>query len=174
MDFLGMIVLRRGLEMCCDKVQTIQEWSIPNSVKEVQAFFGFTNFYQRFIGDYLKVAMPLIALIRKNQYFVWTPQTYFVSNDLKSKFIKASILLHPNFEHPFVVKTDVFNMAQLNWRQAQWSKFMSAFNFEIQHQLGSLDGRAHVLSIQIDLMEGQSQEEQHLLRLAMLESCQLV
>jgi len=69
-EFLGMTVSARGLEMCRDKVQTIQEWLIPTSVKEVQTFLGFANFYRRFIDDYSKVAMPLIALTRKNQHFL--------------------------------------------------------------------------------------------------------
>jgi len=38
MEFLGMIVLAKGLEMCQDKVQTIKDWPIPKTVSEVQAF----------------------------------------------------------------------------------------------------------------------------------------
>jgi len=72
-EFLGMMVSTKGLEMCQDKVQTIQEWPTLNSIKEFQAFLGFANFYCYFICDYSKVAMPLIALTRKNQPFVWTP-----------------------------------------------------------------------------------------------------
>lgn len=43
-EFLGMMVSGKGLEMCLDKVQSIQEWPTPKTVKEVQAFFGFANF----------------------------------------------------------------------------------------------------------------------------------
>jgi transposase InsO family protein len=217
--------------------------------EEVQAFLGFANFYRRFIDDYSKLAMPLIALTRKNQQFLWTPQVDLAFKDLKSKFIQAPILVHPNFEQPFVVETDASDMAtgailsqygedgylhpcayrsskmspaeknydiydkellsvvlafqdwrvylegsphhiqvisdhknleyflttkQLNRRQARWSEFLSAFDFEIQHRPGSLNGRADALSRRIDLMEGKSQEQRPLLRLAALESCQLV
>ena len=31
-EFLGMIVSSKGLEMCRDKVQTIQEWPVPKTV----------------------------------------------------------------------------------------------------------------------------------------------
>ena len=48
-QFLGMIVSERGLEMCLDKVQVIQEWPTSKTMKEVQAFLGFANFYCRFI-----------------------------------------------------------------------------------------------------------------------------
>jgi len=45
-EFLGMTVSAKGLEMCQDKVQTIQEWPTPNLIKEIQAFLGFANFYR--------------------------------------------------------------------------------------------------------------------------------
>jgi hypothetical protein len=102
-EFLGMRVSSKGLEMCQDKVQAIQEWPTPASVKDVQAFLGFANFYRRFICDYSKIAMPLTTLTRKNQIFLWTPQADSAFQELRSKFIQAPILLHPNFERPFIV-----------------------------------------------------------------------
>lgn len=48
-EFLGMIVSANGLAMCSNKVKTIQEWPTPTSIKEVQSFLGFANFYRRFI-----------------------------------------------------------------------------------------------------------------------------
>lgn len=96
-EFLGMIVSAKGLEMCHDKVKTIQEWPVPTSIKEVQAFLGFANFYRRFISDYSKIALPLTALTRKNQSFNWTPQADSAFQELRSRFIQAPVLLHPDF-----------------------------------------------------------------------------
>jgi len=44
-EFLGMIISSKGLEMCTNKVQIIKDWPIPKNVKEVQSFLGFANFY---------------------------------------------------------------------------------------------------------------------------------
>ena len=44
--FLGAIISREGLRMEPDKVKAIQEWPTPTMVKKVQAFLGFTNYYQ--------------------------------------------------------------------------------------------------------------------------------
>ena len=74
---------------------------------------------------------------------------------------------HKNLEYFLTTK-------QLNRRQARWSEFLSAFNFDIQHQRGSLNGRADASPRRVDLMDGRSQEERPLLRLAALESCQRV
>lgn len=67
-----------------------------------------------------------------------------------------------------------FTTKQLNRRQARWSEFLSAFDFEIQHRPGSLNGRADALSRRVDLMEGRNEENRPLLRLAALEDCEPV
>jgi hypothetical protein len=76
-----------------DKVQTIKEWPIPKTVKEVQIFLGFANFYRQFVCDYSKIAMPLTNLTKKNQPFIWTPQIDLAFKELKSKFLQALVLL---------------------------------------------------------------------------------
>ncbi|KAK3554920.1 hypothetical protein QTP86_000948 [Hemibagrus guttatus] len=46
------------------KVQAVTEWPAPNSVRELQRFLGFANFYRRFIRNYSSVAGPLTSLLR--------------------------------------------------------------------------------------------------------------
>ena len=59
-EFLGYVLGAGGLKMDKKKVQEIVDWPIPRSLKEVQSFLGFCNFYQRFIKGYSKIARPLI------------------------------------------------------------------------------------------------------------------
>jgi hypothetical protein len=40
-------------------------WQIPRSVKDVQAFLGFANFYRRFIKGFSYIAKSPIALTKK-------------------------------------------------------------------------------------------------------------
>jgi len=44
----------------------VLEWPTLTSVKEVQAFIGFANFYKQFIKNFLRVALLLIEKT-KNQ-----------------------------------------------------------------------------------------------------------
>ncbi|SLM35780.1 retrotransposon nucleocapsid protein [Lasallia pustulata] len=68
-DFLEYIIHPGELGMDPNKVTVIREWPEPKTVKEVQAFLGFANFYRRFIEKYSQKAAPLTNLMRKDQPF---------------------------------------------------------------------------------------------------------
>lgn len=106
-----MIVSLQGVEMCKEKVQTIEDWSVPKNVKEVQAFLGFANFYCRFIWDYLRIAVPLTILTRKDQPVAWNSQADSAFKQLRLCFSQAPVLLHPDFQRPFIIKTDASDTA---------------------------------------------------------------
>ena len=51
-EYLGMIVKPGSLAMDPIKVAGISDWPTPSTVKDVQSFLGFANFYRRFIPHY--------------------------------------------------------------------------------------------------------------------------
>ena len=70
MEFLEHIVKVGRIAISKDKVKAILNWLEPKSLKEVQSFLGFTNYYRKFIGRYREVAKPLTNLTRKCQEFM--------------------------------------------------------------------------------------------------------
>ena len=58
-SFLGFIISQDGVSMDSSKVSAIKEWEAPKSVKDVQCFLGFANFYRRFINKYSTKCTPL-------------------------------------------------------------------------------------------------------------------
>ena len=64
--YLGLILTTDGLEMDPKKVATIKDWSLPRTVKDVQSFLGFANFYRRFIKGFSYLAKALTELTRKD------------------------------------------------------------------------------------------------------------
>jgi len=56
------------------KVQGIADWPTPLTVKDVQSFLGFCNFYRVFIKNFSDIAHPLNDLTRKNKQFIWTDE----------------------------------------------------------------------------------------------------
>ena len=101
-----MIISTKGIRMDPKKVEAVQNWEIPTFVRDVQAFIGFTNFYRRFIRAFSNVVRPMIATIKKNTTFHWTPKCQKSFKLLKKHFITALILPHFNFEKECILETD--------------------------------------------------------------------
>lgn len=65
--FLGYVISEQGVQMDNSKVSAVTEWPKPTSVKQLQRFLGFTNFYRRFIQNYSIVATPSQPYFVENQ-----------------------------------------------------------------------------------------------------------
>ncbi|KAK3532723.1 hypothetical protein QTP86_028088 [Hemibagrus guttatus] len=105
--FLGYVISHQGVEMDAVKVQAVTEWPAPSTVRELQRFLGFANFYRRFIRNYSSVARSLTSLLRgKPKKLSWMDQACTAFLQLKERFTMAPILRHPDPELPFVVEVD--------------------------------------------------------------------
>ncbi|KAL0173222.1 hypothetical protein M9458_033533, partial [Cirrhinus mrigala] len=106
-SFLGYQVSHQGVKMDSSKIQAVTEWPQPSTIKELQRFLGFANFYRRFICNYSTIAAPLTSLLKnKPKKLCWTEDADRAFNTLKASFTSAPILKHPNPELPFVVEVD--------------------------------------------------------------------
>ncbi|KAL0149885.1 hypothetical protein M9458_054816 [Cirrhinus mrigala] len=104
--FLGYISAE-GVQMDQGKISVIQEWPQPLTVKELQRFLGFANFYRRFIKDYSTITAPLNSLLRgKPKTISWNPSAHEAFLHLKKIFSTAPLLHHPDPELPFTVEVD--------------------------------------------------------------------
>ena len=75
MTFVGYLVSSCGIGMDPAKVSAVLDWPIPKSVKEIQSFLGFANFYRKFIKSYTMLTTPPTNLTRKTKHkFIWTQQ----------------------------------------------------------------------------------------------------
>ncbi|KAK3511206.1 hypothetical protein QTP70_032253 [Hemibagrus guttatus] len=106
-QFLGYVIDRSGVRMDEKKVTAVWDWPTPTTVKELQRFLGFANFYRRFIRGYSSVTSPLTNLLRnKPKTLVWTPAATHAFQTLKQAFTTAPLLVHPDPELPFIVEVD--------------------------------------------------------------------
>jgi hypothetical protein len=89
------------------KTDVIAKWPVPNSIKDVQSFLGFANFYRRFIINYSAICKPMYNLTKKsNKPFVWTSDAQKAFDILKTAFTTAPILHHFQPEWQTIVETD--------------------------------------------------------------------
>jgi len=94
------------------KVKSVQNWAHPRSVKEVQIFIGFANFYGRFIKDFSKVCKPITETLKGNpKDFHWGREQEEAFEELKKRFTTAPILSHFYPGRKTVVKTDASDFA---------------------------------------------------------------
>ncbi|KAK3519931.1 hypothetical protein QTP70_008026 [Hemibagrus guttatus] len=106
-QFLGYVIDHSGVRMDEKKVTAVRDWPTPTTVKELQRFLGFANFYRRFIRGYSSVTSPLTNLLRnKPKTLVWTPAATHAFQTLKQAFTTAPLLGHPDPELPLIVEVD--------------------------------------------------------------------
>ena len=62
--FLGYVVSSRGIRMEDERIEAVRGWPEPKSVRDIQVFIGFANFYRRFIQGFSKIAAPLTSMLK--------------------------------------------------------------------------------------------------------------
>ncbi len=109
-SFLGYIISADGVTMDNSKVQSVLNWPQPTTVKELQRFLGFANFYRRFIRNFSTIAAPLTSLLKGGrQRLDWSPSAQNAFQQLKNLFTTAPILHHPDPDQEFIVEVDASN-----------------------------------------------------------------
>jgi hypothetical protein len=108
--YLGFYIeAGKGLRMDPQKVAAIREWNLPTSIKGVQGFLGFANFYRRFIHKFSELARPLTALTKKEnvgQPFVLNREAQTAIEALKEAFITAPMLAQWDPDRETQIETD--------------------------------------------------------------------
>ena len=52
-EFLGVVIGPNRIEMKKEKVDGVLSWPEPRNVKDIRKFLGLTNYYKRFIKDFV-------------------------------------------------------------------------------------------------------------------------
>lgn len=108
MSFLGYLISTEGVEMEEQRVSAVGSWPIPNSVKAVQQFLGFSKYFRGFIWGFSTVVVPLTSLLSGGpQRLHWTAEAERVFETLNTRFTTAPVLAHPDPSLPFIIEVDV-------------------------------------------------------------------
>ena len=97
--------------MTSKKVEDIQAWNTLQSVKDVQRFMGFANFYRRFIEGFSKIAKPVTALTKKSVKWNWTPACNAGFEHQKERFTTGPLLTHFDETRLTKMETDASDFA---------------------------------------------------------------
>ncbi|KAI0994896.1 hypothetical protein K3495_g13285 [Podosphaera aphanis] len=104
--YLGLIVSTDGIRMDPKKVACVQEWPTPRSVRDIQRFLGFANFYRRFIPEFSRLATPLTTLTKKGVQFSWNDRCESAFFRIKQAFTDEIMLAHFDPHRQTILETD--------------------------------------------------------------------
>ncbi len=120
--FLGFILTDKGVEMGEDCISTILNCPKPESVREVQSFLGFTNFYCRFVKRFSRISHLLTDMtkgavqrtkkdlaLRKTDFL--TPEARRSFQELRANFTTPPFLFHFDAKRPIKLETDASGYA---------------------------------------------------------------
>ena len=137
--FLGFVVSAQGISMEEERIEAVKAWPEPKSIRDIQVFLGFANFYQRFIQGFSKIATPLTSMLKTtptagagappkavDDSTFLTPEAKLAFSRLRQAFTEASILHHFDPERYIRIETDASGYAiggilsQLTPESGQW------------------------------------------------------
>ena len=120
--YLGHIVSQEGIQTDPEKTSAILDRPVPQNIKDVRSFLGFTGYYRRFIQNFARIARPLNDLLIghgtfkkikgkkrpniKKVSFIWEDAQQKAFDTLKEKFTNPSILAYADYHLPFKLHTD--------------------------------------------------------------------
>lgn len=105
MAYLSHIFTQYGVKVDSGKVEAIERWPTPVTVRALRGLLELPGYYRKFIKDFGIIAASLTRLLRKNA-FVWTEKTSHSFDTLKKAMTSTPILALPNFSEPFAVECD--------------------------------------------------------------------
>ena len=105
-----------------DRISTILNSPEPESVREVQSFLGFANFYRRFVKGFSRIAHPLTdttkgaaqrtkkdLALRKKDFLTLEARRFF--QELVATFTNSPFLVHFDSKGLIKLETDVLGYA---------------------------------------------------------------
>jgi len=109
--YLGHIISKDGISTDPEKIKAVKNWPQPKTMKELNRFLGFANYYRKFVKNYSDSIRPLEDLATKEKKqklskLIWLEVHEKSFNAIKSSLVTAPILHIPSKDRQFILDTD--------------------------------------------------------------------
>lgn len=113
--FLGYRISASGTKPLESKVQAINDFPVPKTVKQLRRFLGMLNFYRRFLPHSALIQAPLNALltgrVKASQPVDVSGDALLAFNNCKDSLAHAALLAHPDCHAELALVTDASDLA---------------------------------------------------------------
>lgn len=113
--FLGYRISASGTKPLESKVEAINDFPLPKTVRQLRRFLGMLNFYRRFLPHSASIQAPLNALlsgsVKASQPIDLTGDALLAFNKCKVSLANAALLAHPDSEAELALVTDASDHA---------------------------------------------------------------
>ena len=107
--YLSHLIGNGGIQVDPKKVEVVENWPVPKTVKGVRSFLELCNYYRRFVKDFAGIARPLSSLTKKKVPFIWNDECQTAFDSLRKELITAPVLEFPDYTGTFILDTDASN-----------------------------------------------------------------
>lgn len=105
-QFLGFVIDQSGIHPTKQKIDAIEGTPAPENVKELQAFLGLLNFYDRFLPHKATIAEPLYRLLEKGSTWTWNKKCQEAFGRLKAMLSSKDTLVHYDGKKKLIMSCD--------------------------------------------------------------------
>ena len=106
-EFLGHAISHLGVTPLREKVEAIQGFPKPSTVRGLQEFLGLVTFYHRFLPSIASKLAPLNELLKgKPKLLSWNPDTEAAFRSAKQTLADATLLAFPASNAELLLTTD--------------------------------------------------------------------
>ena len=105
-EFLEYVFGKERVSTDPEKAQAVTDWNLLKSVKQLQAFLGFINFYQKFLRGAAEKGLPLTELTKKDQKWKWEDKHQQAFDELKKELLRATLLGYFDLTKRLIIKTN--------------------------------------------------------------------
>jgi hypothetical protein len=102
-EYLGHLVGKDRVRVDPKKIEAMQDWPHPKTLKSLRGFLVLTGYYCKFVKNCGNIVAPLTTLLKRNS-FTWTPAATQAFQTLKMAMCTTPVPTLPDFTKTFVLE----------------------------------------------------------------------
>jgi len=89
-----------------EKIAAVADWPPPTTLKGLQSFLGFCNFYRMFLEGYSRAIRPLTKLLKQGAWHPFSEKELAAFQAAKDLMLSPNVLAHYSAERETRMETN--------------------------------------------------------------------